>query len=71
MGKSLYIQKLAEKLKNKKSYHIVPFHGPVVDFNTVMELLPYTPSYESLTPQIIHIDIDSEVSTLCSDICYR
>ena len=62
MGKSLHIKKLADKLKDKESYCIVPVHGPVVDFNTVMKLLqPYTPSYESLTPQIIHMDIDSEV----------
>ena len=68
MGKSLHIQKLADKLKDQKSYCIVPIHGPVVDFNTVMKLLqPYTPSYEALTPQIIHMDIDSEVPTLCTD----
>ena len=64
MGKSLHVKKLAEKLKNKESYCIVPVHGPVVDFNTVMKLLqPFTPSYESLPPQIIHMDIDSEVCT--------
>ena len=61
MGKSLHVKKLAEKLMDKESYCIVPIHGPVVDFNTVMKLLPFTPSYESLTPQIIHMDIDSEV----------
>ena len=62
MGKSLHVKKLAEKLKHKESYCIVPVHGPIVDFNTVMKLLqPLTPSYESPTPQIIHIDIDSEV----------
>ena len=62
MGKSLHIKKLADKLKDKKSYCIVPVHGPVVDFNTVMRLLqPYSPCYESLIPQIIHMDIDSEV----------
>ena len=66
MGKSLHVKKLAEKLKHKDSYCIVPVHGPVVDFNTVMKLLPYTSSYESLTPQIIHMDIDSEVR-MCLD----
>ena len=67
MGKSLHVKKLAEKLKHKDSYCIVPVHGPVVDFNTVMKLLqPFTPSYESLTPQIIHMDIDSEVR-MCLD----
>ena len=63
MGKSLHIRKLADKLKDKESYCIVPVHGPVVDVNTVMKLLqPFTPCYESLTPQIIHMDIDSEVT---------
>ena len=64
MGKSLHVKKLAEKLKQKGSYHIVPVHGPVVDFNTVMKLLqPFTPKYESPTPQVIHMDIDSEVTS--------
>lgn len=64
MGKSLHVRKLAEKLKQKGSYCIVPVHGPVVNFNTVMKLLqPFTPSYESPTPQIIHMDIDSEVAS--------
>ena len=63
MGKSLHVKKLAEKLKDKGSYCIVPIHGPIVDFNTVMKLLQaFTPSYETLEPQIIHIDIDSEVA---------
>ena len=63
MGKSLHVKKLAEKLKQKGSYCIVPVHGPMVDFNTVMELLrPFTPSYKSPTPQVIHMDIDSEVT---------
>ena len=71
MGKSLHVKKLAEKLKDKGSYCIVPVHGPIVDFNTVMKLLHrFTPSYESLTPQIIHMDIDSEVIKLSSNI-YR
>ena len=62
MGKSLHVKKLAEKLKHKESYCIVPVHGPVVDFNTVMKLLqPFTPFYEAPTSQIIHMDIDSEV----------
>ena len=62
MGKSLHVKRLAEKLKHKESYCIVPVHGPVVDFNTVTKLLkPFTPSYKSPTPQIIHLDIDSEV----------
>ena len=70
MGKSLHIKKLAEKLKQKGSYCIVPVHGPVVDFNIVMKLLqPFTPKYESLTPQIIHLDIDFEVARVCIVIC--
>ena len=65
MGKSLHVKKLAEKLKDKGSYCIVPVHGPVVDFNTVMKLLQrFTPSYGSLAPQIIHMDIDSEVQVV-------
>ena len=69
MGKSLHIKKLAEKLKQKGSYCIVPIHGPVVDFSTVMKLLqPFTP-YESPTPQIIHMDIDSEVARMCIVVC--
>ena len=64
MGKSLHVKKLAEKLKQKESYCSVPVHGPVADFNTVMKLLqPFTPSYESPTPQVIHMDIDSEVTS--------
>ena len=64
MGKSLHVKKSAEKLRRKGSYCIVPVHGPVVDFNTVMKLFqPFTPSYESPAPQIIHMDIDSEVTS--------
>ena len=64
----MYVKELAEKLNHKESYCIVPVHGPVVNFSTVMKLLqPYTPSYESLTPQIIHIDIDAEVSAYVHD----
>jgi len=62
MGKSLHVKKLADKLKHKESYCVVPIHGPIVDFNTVMKLLqPFTPFYEAPTSQIIHMDIDSEV----------
>jgi len=62
MGKSLHVKSLPGEMHKKISYHIIPVHGPRVDFSTVIKLLhPYTPSYESPSYQIIHIDIDSEV----------
>jgi len=65
MGKSLHIKKLAETLKTNELYCVVPVHGPKVDVDTIVELLePYTPSYQTPIFQIIHIDIDSEVSTI-------
>ena len=65
MGKSLHIKKLADTLKTNESYCVVPVHGPKVDVDTIVELLkPYTPSYQNPIFQIIHIDIDSEVSAI-------
>ena len=65
MGKSLHIKKLAKELKPDELYCVVPIHGPKVDVDTIVELLkPYTPSYQSPVFQIMHIDIDSEVSSM-------
>jgi len=63
MGKSLHISKLAKQLKSNEEHCIVPIHGPIVDFDTVVQSLhPFVPkSYQSALFQIIHLDIDSEV----------
>ena len=72
MGKSLYVKRLAQKLQRQcqiKSQHvIVPVHGPVVNADTVMESLCNHVIGRTATPQIIHFDIASSVSSLVSCI---
>ena len=67
MGKSLYVDRLAQKLKKQcqiKSQHvIIPIHGPVVNADTVMESLGNHVNSQTPTAQIIHFDISSSVSS--------
>ena len=66
MGKSLYIERLAEKLQKQcqiKSQHvIIPIHGPVVNADTVMASLGNHVISKTPIAQIIHFDIASSVS---------
>ena len=67
MGKSLYVKRLAQKLRKQcqiKSQHVVvPVHGPVVNADTVMESLCSHVIGKTPTAQIIHFDIASSVSS--------
>jgi len=65
MGKSLFITRLADLLKEYMStdttVHVtVPIHGPVVTPDTVMEFLKY--HVEEATSTIFHFDIAPSVS---------
>ncbi len=66
MGKSLYINRLAEKLKFKLQYsaeivHVsIPLHGPVVNPDTLLEL--FKDHARNPTCCIYHIDIAPNVS---------
>ena len=66
MGKSLYVKKLAEQLRQwcKKDPHvIVPVHGPVVNTDIIMaSLCHHIPDYSTPPAQIIHLDIAPSVS---------
>ena len=68
MGKSLYVKRLAQKLKRqcqiKNEHIIVPIHGPVVNADTVMASLSDHTTNQIPTAQIIHFDIASSVSSL-------
>ena len=68
MGKSLYVERLAQKLKEqcqiKNEHVIVPIHGPVVNADTVMTSLSNHTANQTPTAQIIHFDIASSVSSL-------
>ena len=70
MGKSLYVKRLAQKLRKQcqiKSEHvIVPVHGPVVNADTVMASLGNHFTGQTPTAQIIHFDIASSVSSLAT-----
>ena len=70
MGKSLYIERLAEKLEKQcqiKSQHIIiPIHGPVVNADTVMASLCNHVVGETPIAQIIHFDIASSVSSIAN-----
>ena len=67
MGKSLYVKRLAQKLKGqcqiKNEHVIVPIHGPVVNADTVMMSLSNHTANQIPTAQIIHFDIASSVSS--------
>jgi hypothetical protein len=66
MGKSLYIQRLAEKLSGTINQSLpevivtVPLHGPVVTPDTILELL--VGHLKDPTYCIYHIDIAISVS---------
>lgn len=65
MGKSLYIQRLAEdlqkNLKKSEPVHVtIPLHGPVVTPDTVLEL--FKDHMKKSSCFIYHIDIAPSVS---------
>ena len=66
MGKSLYVKKLARKLRQQSKidpYVIVPVHGPVVNADIIMiSLCHHIPNYSAPHAQIIHLDIAPSVS---------
>jgi len=68
MGKSLYIERLAEKLQKQCQVEcqrvIIPIHGPMVNADTVMMSLCNHISGNTPIAQIIHFDIASSVSKL-------
>ena len=72
MGKSLYVKRLAQKLKGqcqiKNKHVIVPIHGPVVNADTVITSLSNHTANQIPTAQIIHFDIASSVSSVISYI---
>ena len=64
MGKSLFITRMADRLRKSKStgpvHVIVPIHGPVVTTDTVMEFLK--DHMKDVTSTIFHFDIAPSVS---------
>ena len=72
MGKSLYIERLAEKLEKqcqiKNQHIIIPIHGPVVNADTVMASLCNHVIGETPIAQIIHFDIASSVSSIANQL---
>ena len=72
MGKSLFITRMADRLRKSKStgpvHVIVPIHGPVVTTDTVMEFLK--DHMKDVTSTILHFDIAPSVSVwqLCVQI---
>lgn len=64
MGKSLYVQRLAEKLQDKinvtEAVHVsIPLHGPVVTPDTVLEL--FKDHFKKPFCYIYHLDIAPNV----------
>ena len=72
MGKSLYVKRLAQKLKRhcqiKSEHVIVPIHGPIVNADMVMTSLTNHAANLIPTAQIIHFDIASSVSCVANII---
>ena len=66
MGKSLYIQRLKEKLETQTSVQplevVVPIHGPVVTADTVVHALEK--HLGTATATIFHIDIAPNVGDI-------
>ena len=67
MGKSLYVQRLAEKLQQSlrttETVQVtIPLHGPVVTPDTVLEL--FKDHLKKPTCCIYHIDIAPNVSII-------
>ena len=67
MGKSLYVKRMAEQLREHKTVGTVcvtiPIHGPTVSPNTVMELLKEHLINSHGT--IFHLDVAPSVSMAC------
>ncbi|XP_019853235.1 PREDICTED: E3 ubiquitin-protein ligase RNF213-like [Amphimedon queenslandica] len=69
MGKSLYIQRMKEDLKQKrKSTHdindvVIPFHGPKVTFDDILKSLkePFNDKQDTNQACIFHFDISPNV----------
>ena len=69
MGKSLYIQRLKEKLETKTQQGphrvIIPVHGPKVTFDSIVQALKYPflkmTDQDSEQPIIFHLDISPSV----------
>ena len=72
MGKSLYVSRLTEKLKEKLNesnqsvtYSLrvtIPVHGPTVNYDEIMKSLQqHSSNFADLPPQIFHFDIASSV----------
>ena len=74
MGKSLYVERLAETLQKecrvKSQRVIIPIHGPVVNADTVMASLCSHVIEKTPVAQIIHFDIAPSVSNLIIFILY-
>ena len=70
MGKSLYVQRLAEQLKRistaKPVHVIIPLHGPVVTADTVLNF--FLDHYSDPSCCIYHLDIAPNVC-YCSFLC--
>ena len=67
MGKSTYIQSLADRLKEKQPNSdlvIIPLHGPIVTPDTVLEL--FKGHFERPSCCIYHVDIAPSVR-----LCYH
>jgi len=66
MGKSLFVQRMVEKLQthtSQKNCHlIIPIHGPVVNVSMLLDLLEQGLSMDLCT--VIHIDIAESVSCI-------
>ena len=67
MGKSLYIQRMKEELKNKcygiSSDVIIPVHGPKVTNDSIVQLLKSSVGNKDTNQAIIfHLDISPNVS---------
>jgi hypothetical protein len=61
MGKSLYVRRLAGKLKQAEVSHVtIPLHGPVITPDTVLEL--FQDHLKKPSCFIYHIDIAPIVS---------
>ena len=67
MGKSLYIQRMKEQLSSKcfgvSSDVIIPVHGPMVTFDSIVQLLKTSfGDKDTDKPIIFHLDISPNVS---------
>ena len=61
MGKSLYVQRLAENTGGSHVVH-VPVHGPVVTADSIIDLLEHN---EDTACSIFHFDVAPTVRTYC------